>query len=160
MANLVEQELQKLGNSIVRQMQNLLARNRSNASGNLSNSIEATVTTPEDNVSKLDISMPAYGEIVDGGRGKSRTGGPKQNWRGDIKQWILQKPIKLKPGVTLEQAAFLITRKINEKGYRAKPFIQPAIDQVLNQDTEKLNDAAFQTTINNIDLQLKKFYKK
>jgi len=114
MADLVDKELQNLGNNIVRQMQNLLARNRANASGYLSNSIEATVTTPEDNVSRLDISMPSYGEIVDSGRGRSKTGGPKQNWRGDIKQWILQKGIKLKPGVTLEQAAFLITRKNNQ----------------------------------------------
>lgn len=160
MANLIEKELQKLGNSIVRQMQNLLARNRANASGFLSNSIEANVKTPEANVTQLDISMPSYGEIVDAGRGKSRTGGPKQEWRGDIKQWIQQKGIKLKPGVTLEQAAFLITRKINKKGYKAKPFIQPAIDKVLDQGTEKISDAAFQTLVNNVDLQLKKYYKK
>jgi hypothetical protein len=157
---ILTEALQKFGNQIVRQMQNLLARNRANASGFLSNSIEATVTTPKDNVTILDISMPAYGEIVDAGRGKSRKGGPKQNWRGDIKEWILQKPVKLKPGVTLEQAAFLITRKINQKGYKAKPFINPAIDQVVGQDTEKISDAAFQITINNVDLQLKKFYKK
>lgn len=160
MANPIEKELQNLGNSIVRQMQNLLARNRANASGFLSNSIEADVTTPENNVTQLNISMPAYGEIVDSGRGKSTKGGPKQQWRGDIKQWIQQKGIKLKPGVTLEQAAFLITRKINQKGYRAKPFIQPSIDQVLGKDLEKVNDAAFQTTVNNIDAQLKQFYKK
>jgi hypothetical protein len=141
-------------------MQNLLARNRANASGFLSNSIEANVTSPQENVTILDISMPAYGEIVDAGRGRSRKGGPKQQWRGDIKDWIQQKGIKLKPGVTLEQAAFLITRKINQKGYKAKPFIQPSINKVVEQDTEKINDAAFQVTVNNIDLQLKKFYKK
>ena len=157
---ILTEALQKFGNQIVYQMQNLLARNRANASGYLSNSIEATVTTPQENVTELTISMPAYGEIVDAGRGKSRTGGPKQQWRGDIKQWIQQKGVKLKPGVTLEQAAFLITRKINQKGYRAKPFIQPSIDQVINQDTEKISDAAFQITINNVDLQLKQFYKK
>ena len=157
---ILTQALQKFGDSIVRQMQNLLARNRANASGYLSNSIEADVITSKDNVTLLDISMPAYGEIVDAGRGRSTKGGPKQNWRGDIKQWILEKPIKLKPGVTLEQAAFLITRKINKKGYQAKPFIQPSIDYVLNKDTEKINDAAFQVTVNNVDIQLKKFYKK
>jgi hypothetical protein len=157
---ILTEALQKFGNQIVRQMQNLLARNRANASGYLSNSIEATVTTPQENVTELTISMPAYGEIVDAGRGRSRTGGPKQQWRGDIKQWIQQKGIKLKPGVTLEQAAFLITRKINQKGYRAKPFIQPAIDKVVEQDTEGINNAAFQITINNVDLQLKQFYKK
>lgn len=157
---ILTEALQKFGNQIVTQMQNLLARNRANASGYLSNSIEATVTTPQENVTELTISMPAYGEIVDAGRGRSKTGGPKQQWRGDIKQWIQQKGVKLKPGVTLEQAAFLITRKINQKGYRAKPFIQPAIDQVVQQDTEGINDAAFQITINNVDLQLKQFYKK
>ena len=157
---ILTEALQKFGNQIVTQMQNLLARNRANASGYLSNSIEATVTTPKENVTELTISMPAYGEIVDAGRGRSKTGGPKQQWRGDIKQWIQQKGVKLKPGVTLEQAAFLITRKINQKGYRAKPFIQPSIDKVVGQDTENINDAAFQITINNVDLQLKQFYKK
>ena len=157
---ILTEALQKFGNQIVRQMQNLLARNRANASGFLSNSIEANVNTNPNNVTTLDISMPAYGEIVDSGRGKSRTGGPKQQWRGDIKQWMQQKGIKPKPGVTLEQAAFLITRKINQKGYKAKPFINPAIDQVVGQDSERISDAAFQITVNNIDLQLKKFYKK
>jgi hypothetical protein len=157
---ILTEALQKFGNQIVRQMQTLLARNRANASGFLSNNIEAEVTSPKENVTILDISMPAYGEIVDAGRGKSTKGGPKQEWRGDIKDWIQQKGIKLKPGVTLEQAAFLITRKINQKGYKAKPFIQPAINKVVEQDTEKINDAAFQITINNVDLQLKKFYKK
>lgn len=157
---ILTEALQKFGDQIVRQMQSLLARNRANASGYLSNSIEAEVTTNPNNVTTLDISMPAYGEIVDGGRGKSKTGGPKQQWRGDIKQWILQKGIKLKPGVTLEEASFLITRKINQRGYKAKPFIQPAIDKVVDQDSEKISDAAFQVTLNNVDLQLKKFYKK
>jgi len=157
---ILTEALQKFGNQIVSRMQKLLVRNRANASGFLSNSIEANVITPKDNVTVLDISMPGYGEIVDAGRGKSRRGGPKQQWRGDIKQWILQKGVKLKPGVTLEQAAFLITRKINEKGYKARPFIQPAINQVVEQDTEQISDAAFQVTINNVDAQLKQFYKK
>jgi hypothetical protein len=157
---ILTEALQKFGNQIVRQMQTLLARNRANASGFLSNNIEAEVTSPKENVTILDISMPAYGEIVDAGRGKSTKGGPKQEWRGSIEDWIQKKQIKLKPGVTLEQAAFLITRKINQKGYKAKPFIQPAINKVVEQDTEKINDAAFQITINNVDLQLKKFYKK
>jgi len=40
--------------------------------------------------------------------------------------------------ITKEQLAFLITRKINRKGYKAKPWIQPALDRVINQDFQEL----------------------
>jgi hypothetical protein len=155
MADLIQQELQRIGNQIVAEMRNTLARNGSNASGTLSDSIQATALPPQDNVYTLDIAMEDYGPIVDGGRGQSRSGGKKQTWRRNIESWIRLKGISLKPGVTLEQAAFLITRKINEKGYRAKPFIQPSVDSVLNKNQQPLTDVVSRVLVNKIDQILK-----
>jgi len=155
MADLLQQELQRIGDQIVAEMRNTLARNKSNASGTLSDSIQATALPPQDNVYTLDIAMEDYGPIVDGGRGQSRTGGKKQTWRRSIESWINRKGISLKPGVTLEQAAFLITRKINEKGYKAKPFIQPSINSVLNKNQQPLTDVVSRVLVNKIDQILK-----
>ena len=40
--------------------------------------------------------------------------------------------------MTYETLAFLITGKINRKGYKARPWIQPAIDRVVNQDFQQI----------------------
>jgi hypothetical protein len=149
--NTIDQALQNLGDQIVAEMQQTLSNKGISASGNLSRSITATVIQDKNNVSVLEVSMLSYGEIVDAGRGKSKTGGPKQTWRPEIKEWIKQKGISLKPGVTLDQAAFLITRKINQRGYPAKPFIDSSIDKVLANNQDAIAEAAFQLTINKVD---------
>jgi hypothetical protein len=155
MANTIEQELKKIGDQMVKQMQANLQKNGSNASRTLSNSITSFVDKPSEGVYTINIEMEDYGEIVDGGRGKSRTGGKRQTWRNSIKKWIQRKGIALKPGVTLEQAAFLITRKINAKGYKAKPFIKPAVDSVINQNKAQIEQIAARTLINQIDSTLR-----
>jgi hypothetical protein len=62
--------------------------------------------------------------------------------------------------MTPETLAFLITRKINRKGYPAKPFIQKSFDQVVNQDlpgifNTALDQAANNTFVNDIKITLK-----
>lgn len=152
MMNNTAQALKILGDQIVQKMRSTLQSNNVDASGRLSKSISSNVVeTGEDY--KLQISMEDYGEIVDKGRGRSRTGGPKQTWRPKIINWMKDKGITPRAGVSLETAAFLITRKINERGYKAKPFIQSSVDYIVKQDLQGVLGKA---AAKDIEIQLSK----
>jgi len=132
MAQELYKTLEKAGTLLVAEMRTNLRKERANATGTLSDSISWTIEENADGL-KLLIGMEDYGPILDAGRGKSRTGGPQQQWRQRIIQWMRAKGITPKAGVTMESAAFLITRKINQRGYKPKPFIQKSVDDVLNK---------------------------
>jgi hypothetical protein len=136
----IAQALQQVGNQIVKQMQANLQRNGSNAGGTLSKSIESTVVEGQVGP-KLQISMLPYGADVNEGRrpSKSKSG---TGFAPKIGQWIREKGITPRNGISKEQLEFLIYRKINKKGYKAKPFIQPAVNTVINQDLTGIFGAA------------------
>jgi len=139
MAQPLYKTLEKAGELIVAEMRSTLRQNRSNATGQLSDSISYTVKDTADGL-KLQIGMLEYGGAVDGGRSSSKSGGPKQSWRQKIVMWMRAKGITPQPGVTMETAAFLITRSINKKGYKPKPFIDKSVDKVLNDILDTLED--------------------
>lgn len=139
MAEALYKTLEKAGELIVAEMKSTLRQNRSNATGALSDSISYTVKDTADGL-KLQIGMLEYGGAVDGGRSSSKSGGPKQSWRQKIVTWMRAKGITPQPGVTMETAAFLITRSINKKGYKPKPFIDKSVDKVLNDILDTLED--------------------
>jgi hypothetical protein len=151
--------LQQVGNQLVKALQSNLNRVVGRSSGALSRSIQSVVReTPKG--PEVIITMLPYGPILDAGRGKSTKGGPQQTWRNKIEGWIDIKGITPKQGMTKEQVAFLITRKINRKGYAPKPFIQPAFNQVVNQDlpgifNEALDQAARNTLVNDVKITIK-----
>ena len=142
----IDEALNLLGQQIVDSMRYELNAKRINASGGLSRSIEYQVVDV-DGSPALWINFDDYGEAVDSGRSRSTKGGPKQSWRNKIEGWMRYKGISPRQGMTLEQTAFLITRKINRKGYKPKPWIQPAIDRVLNQDLTKIFSEAIANEI-------------
>lgn len=131
MAEALYKTLEKAGAAIVAEMRSNLKKNGSNATGELSQSISYTVKDTQKGL-KLLIGMEEYGGAVDGGRGASKSGGPRQSWRQKIITWMRAKNITPRGGVSMETAAFLITRKINERGYRPKPFIDKSVQAVLN----------------------------
>ena len=132
MAQPLFKTLEKAGELIVAQMRQNLKKQKINATGTLSDSISYTVKETSDGYNLL-IGMEDYGPIVDLGRGSSKSGGPRQTWRPKIVQWMRAKRITPKAGVSMETAAFLITRKINAKGYKPRPFIEVSIDEVINE---------------------------
>jgi len=137
-----------VGKQIVNAMQATLQRNRSNASGNLSKSIKDNVVE-NNNTLKLQIQMEDYGEFVDGGRGGAKKGG-WSNKKQDISGWLRAKGISPRQGITEKQLVFLISRKINRQGYKAKPFIQPSINSVLSKDLQGILGDAISKDIETI----------
>jgi hypothetical protein len=136
-ANTVSEALDQLGQQFVDSLRQELDSKRISASGNLYRSVRYEIVGSGDEIG-LALFWDDYGDIVDEGRGRSNRGGPNQTWRNKIVGWINFKGISPRQGITREQLAFLITRKINRKGYKAKPWIQPALDRVINQDFQEL----------------------
>jgi hypothetical protein len=136
-ANSLPEALDQLGQQFVDSLRQELDSKRISASGNLYRSVRYEIVGSGDEIG-LALFWDDYGDIVDEGRGRSNRGGPNQTWRNKIIGWMNFKGISPRQGITREQLAFLITRKINRKGYKAKPWIQPALDRVINQDFQEL----------------------
>ena len=145
----LEGALDQLGQQFVDSLRNELSSKRINASGGLSRSVRYEIVGKGAEIG-LALIWDDYGDIVDEGRGKSTKGGPKQTWRNKIEGWMRFRGIAPRQGMSYEQVAFLITRKINKKGYRARPWIQPAIDRVINQDFQQLFGDAIANEIEKI----------
>jgi hypothetical protein len=142
MATPLQQALQQVGNQIVAQMKANLQRNNNNNTGELSNSIKATVT---DN--KLVITMLDYGQWVN--NGKERGPGRKPPIKA-IQFWIAKNGITPRGGITAKQLPFAIQRGIGKCGQvrrRAFPFIQPAVDTVIKQDLPGIFNKAIKQEI-------------
>lgn len=107
--------LTKLGNEITSGIRANLVKYNRNASGTASQSLRFDiVVTPTK--SKLTVWGESYIYQLEYGRG------PTRNRQGNIftvdtiEKWIVVKGIQ-PTGITLKSLAFLIWRKINEKGY-------------------------------------------
>lgn len=102
-----------------------------NATGELARSINYSTQTTERGEA-ISLSMEDYGFIVESGRGGAAKKGGK-SWQPQLIQWIKAKGIRPKPGVTIEQLSYAIYKSINRKGYKAKPFVEPAIRTFITQ---------------------------
>lgn len=162
MADILDRQLEVLGADIVNNMRRTLTTKRISASGNLRDSIQANVEPFRNNVSTLEISMAGYGPIVDEGRGKTRQKGISSKTTGffaDLKSWV-QAKLGIRDKQKLEQVTYLVYRKINQRGYAPRPFIESSINQALNKNQDKIDDAAFRVLVNETDAALSKFYKR
>jgi len=125
-----------------------------NASGQLARSINyQDEVTP--NGTGIAIVMEDYGFIVEDGRGGAKTKGA-QSWQPQIINWMKAKSIRPKPGVTMEQAAYLIYRKINKQGYQAKPFVEPALASFAAQFADEYSAATADDILLNLEQVLDK----
>lgn len=118
----------------------ILAANNTNASYNLSDSLEKIIEIGEDAFS-VKISLADYWKWVENGRGPGKFPPPPA-----IQNWIQVKPVEPLPGAngrtpTVDQLAFLIGRKIAREGTTPQPFFDPAKEQVLSEFSERIDKA-------------------
>jgi hypothetical protein len=144
----IQQAIQQVGNQIVAQMKVNLQRNNNDNTGQLANSITATVEG-----TKLVFEMEQYGKWVNDGaeRGPGRVPPIKA-----IEFWIAKNGITPKQGITRKQLPFVIARGIAKRGQtrrKAFPFIEPAIQTVLSKDLDGVFGKA-------IDQIAKQYFKK
>lgn len=125
--------VQNWGQEIIENMRNNLRKHNALASKNLYQQIEAMPSfTPQG--ANLKINMLEYWEWVDQGRPptKSNTKG-NPTLQQSLEEWIRFKGIQVRTSSNqnlesrIKSLAFVIARKIHSKGYKAKPFVTPAI---------------------------------
>lgn len=139
-------------------LQENLMRDGSNASGNLVNSIKTEVKIGDDTY-EVGVWLADYWYYVNNGRGPTKAGG-NGGLLDKIKEWIKVKKIVPHVGViktgknagkqylpTINQLAYLITRKIHREGYKGTGFFdrakadsieyfQESIDLAIREDVE------------------------
>ena len=131
--------IQNWGNELIKQLQNNLLKNKSNASSSLSQSITPEITQPATGYN-LSIMMQDYWFYVENGRKPTQGGGSGELYK-NIYEWIQNKRdlqvnvISKSPDriAATKSLAYVITRKIHREGTKARPFVSPALKQVTTQ---------------------------
>jgi hypothetical protein len=131
--------IQNWGNELIKQLQNNLLKNKSNASSSLSQSITPEITQPATGYN-LSIMMQDYWFYVENGRKPTQGGGSGELYK-NIYEWIQNKRdlqvnvISKSPDriAATKSLAYVITRKIHREGTKANPFVSPALKQVTTQ---------------------------
>ena len=154
----LDRALEVLGKDTVLNMRRALV-NQGSGPGSLDSSIESDVIDENNNVATLEISMNSYGAILDEGRGPSRQRGSTGSWFANLKDWVRRK-LNITDKQKLDSVTYVIYRKINERGYRPKPFIQKSIEASVNKNEDNITDAAFRILVDDVDAALGKYYKK
>lgn len=117
-----------------------LQDNGTNASGELSQSLDKIIEIGEDSFS-VKISLADYWKYVEEGRGPGKFPPPPA-----IRNWIEVKPVQPYPDSrgripTVDQLTFLIGRKIAEEGTEPQPFFEPAKEQAVREFSAAIDQA-------------------
>lgn len=126
--------VQNWGNELIAQMQNRLRINKTNATSSLSQSIEPQIKGTQSGY-RLTVLMQDYWQYVEEGRKPGKMP-PIKN----IYEWIrykrpMQEKISQSPDriAATKSLAYVIARKIGQKGTKAQPFVTPSLKQVTTQ---------------------------
>lgn len=140
--------LEKAGEQMVDKMIDTLIKNKSVATGKLGRSLKPEVKY-NNGIYSLEIDGELYGKYVDQGR---RPG----SWApvAPIKNWIKVKRIRPERGMTIDSLAYLINRKIKNKGIPARPFIKPSVQFVLNRLEDQLKDLGVAAVQEDVDAMI------
>jgi len=124
------------------------------ASGNLRNSVEATVKQGTAGFDVIEISMAEYGQFVQSGRRPGLKGVPISV----IEKWIKQRKLKgrdQKTGRYIKDRsfAFAIQKNIMKFGIRPSNFLDVAIEDIMSNKEimDLLEEAAIEDLINAIE---------
>jgi hypothetical protein len=127
--------VQNWGNELIKQLQNNLLKNKTNASSGLSQSIDPKITQPPGGYN-LSIMMEDYWFYVENGR-KAGKMPPIQN----IFEWIKNKRTIQVESISksadriaaTRSLAYVIAKKIGKEGTKKQPFAVPALQQVTTE---------------------------
>ena len=126
--------VQNWGNELIAQMQNRLRINKTNATSSLSQSIEPQITGTQSGY-RLTVLMEDYWQYVEEGRRAGKMPPIKNiyewiRYKRPIQDKIQQSPDKI---AATKSLAYVIARKIGQKGTKAQPFVTPSLKQVTTQ---------------------------
>ena len=126
--------VQNWGNELIAQMQNRLRINKTNATSSLSQSIEPQIKGTQSGY-RLTVLMQDYWQYVEEGRKPGKMPPIKNiyewiRYKRPIQDKIQQSPDKI---AATKSLAYVIARKIGQKGTKAQPFVTPSLKQVTTQ---------------------------
>lgn len=114
--------LERFAEAFIKNAQQNLDKNDSNASGALQRSMDKDKIVIDDRMMKVTISLEDYWYYLEHGR-KAGKMPPIQ----PIIEWIENKPVPPKvQGLTVKQQAFAIAKSIKKNGTKPKPFFNSA----------------------------------
>lgn len=136
----LEKVLNEFADRFIEIARGILESNKTNASGELRDSLEKIVEIGEDRYS-VKISLADYWYYVEHGRGPGKFPPPPA-----IREWVEIKPVYAYPDSrghkpTVEQLTFLISRKIAREGTDPQPFFEPAKEQAIREFGEAIDQA-------------------
>ena len=140
--------MQEVGLDTVQTMKDILTRKNAVATGTLRDTLGA-VTVDTNEGLDTQVTGTDYAIYVD----KGRRAGDKMPPVQAIKDWINQRKIRV-AGKTTEQLAWAMAKNIAKNGIKARPFIAPSLETVMNQGLQKIEDASAIDINNNIQAQL------
>jgi hypothetical protein len=126
--------VQNWGNELIAQMQNRLRINNTNATSSLSQSIEPQIKGTQSGY-RLTVLMEDYWQYVEDGRRAGKMPPIKNiyewiRYKRPMQDKIQQSPDKI---AATKSLAYVIARKIGQKGTKAQPFVTPSLKQVTTQ---------------------------
>lgn len=134
--------LQAVGLEIVNEAKRNLTQNKTNNTGQLRAS--GKVQKDRDGIDAGFFSREGeagYAAAVEYGRGPTRKASEDGiTLRSVMKAWV-HKKLRIPYGRELDNATFLITRKIHRKGTKAQPFFAPAVLKYEDKAAEAVQNA-------------------
>ena len=126
--------VQNWGNELIAQMQNRLRINNTNATSSLSQSINPQIKGTQSGY-RLTVLMEDYWQYVEEGRRAGKMPPIKNiyewiRYKRPMQDKIQQSPDKI---AATKSLAYVIARKIGQKGTKAQPFVTPSLKQVTTQ---------------------------
>lgn len=118
-------EIDILAKKLIDEIKSNLIKEGKVSSGRLVNSLSYEVIKDLESVT-IQILGEKYLKFVDEGR---RPG--KMPPIGDIKKWVIQKPVKF-VGKTDDQTAFIIAKSIGKKGIVPTRVVSKSVNNILN----------------------------
>jgi hypothetical protein len=115
------------GLDITQGLKDSLRKANRNASGRTSDSINFEIFEDSDKLTFQVVANKSIRALQDGRKPTENGGTGKVKYL--IRQWINDRGIIPKDGISKDSLVYLITRKIHEKGYKGTPGL---IDDVIN----------------------------
>jgi hypothetical protein len=164
-------ELLLLAGELVEDAQKNLDNTKSNASGELSKSIEANEPTTAPGLIQIDIEMNFYGQFVNKGVKGTKEGSGLYAFKSDmpgrkmlksIEQYIKDAKSKLRSvkqhigyenknkGVSDANSAFAMARAVKQHGIKPTFFMDKAINDTDKKVSERLGDALAIDVLNSL----------
>ena len=150
----LEKVLNDFGKFLVEEYRDNLILEDKNASNALYDSVKYQVKTDKGRI-EVNLSLLDYWKYIENGRKAGK-------WPpiSAIEKWIEVKPILPRPMdngqlPTVQQLAFLISRKIGLEGIKPNPLLQKSVDSVMDSMMEFIEEAITKDLENNMELIFK-----